>query len=84
MVLLMNLDTLGKAHDESAQQAISEMLSDAWLTVTDAEHNGVTSIMPIILNSSGRGTFTMPLNQLRSQMQTMQAPVATARAGRAG
>ncbi|KNC89639.1 inovirus-type Gp2 protein, partial [Trabulsiella odontotermitis] len=37
MVLLLNLDTLGKAHDENAQQAISEMLNDAWLTVTGVE-----------------------------------------------
>ncbi|WP_439413045.1 DUF3296 domain-containing protein [Enterobacter ludwigii] len=84
MVLLLNLDTLGKAHDESAQQAISEMLSDAWLTVTGADRNGVTNITPIIVNRSGRGTFTTPFNQLRSQLQTMQAPVATARTGITG
>ncbi|ULH11501.1 inovirus-type Gp2 protein [Serratia marcescens] len=84
MVLLLNLDTLGKVHDEIAQQAISEMLSDAWLTVTGADRNGVTNITPIIVNRSGRGTFTMPFNQLRSQLRTMLAPVATARTGITG
>lgn len=84
MVLLLNLDTLGKAHDEIAQQAISEMLSNAWLTVTGADRNGVTNITPIIVNRSGRGTFTMPFNQLKAQVQTMKAPVATARTGITG
>ncbi|WP_366539078.1 helix-turn-helix domain-containing protein, partial [Serratia marcescens] len=31
MVLMMNLDTLGRAHDESVQQGMSEMLIDAWI-----------------------------------------------------
>jgi hypothetical protein len=84
MVLLMNLDTLGRTRDESAMQAISEMLSDAWLTVTDSEHHGVTSITPVILNRSGWGTFTMPFNQLRTQVQSMAAPLATARTGVVG
>lgn len=81
MLLLLNLDTLGKAHDEIAQQAISEILCDAWLTVTGADRNGVTNITPIIVNRSGRGTFTAPFNQLRSQVQVMVAPVTTARTG---
>ncbi|WP_230684175.1 DUF3296 domain-containing protein [Enterobacter ludwigii] len=88
MALLMNLDTPGKGRNvqsvESAQQAISEMLSDAWLTVTGAERNGVTSITPVILNRSGWGTFTMPFNQLRTQVQSMAAPIATARTGVTG
>ncbi|WP_439413121.1 DUF3296 domain-containing protein [Enterobacter ludwigii] len=84
MVLLMNLDTLGRVHDESAQQAINEMLSDAWLTVTGAERNGVTSITPIILNRSVRGTFTKPFNQLTAQVKAMVAPLATARTGVTG
>lgn len=88
MVLLMNLDTLGACRhtglDESTQQAISEMLSEAWLAVTGAERNGVTNITPVIMNRTGRGTFTTPFNQLRSQLQTMQAPVATARTGITG
>ncbi|MGJ3448732.1 DUF3296 domain-containing protein, partial [Enterobacter sp. PTB] len=62
MVLLLNLETLGAGSHtgprESAQQAISEMLRDAWLTVTGAERNSVTNITPIIINRSGRGTFT--------------------------
>lgn len=85
MVLLLNLDTLGTSGHtglaESAQQAISEMLSEAWLTVTGMERNGVTSIMPIILNRTGRGTFTAPFNQLRTLVQAMEVPVATARTG---
>jgi hypothetical protein len=45
MLLLMNLDTLGAIsnvqHIENTQQAISEIIRDAWLTVTgtDHEHN---------------------------------------------
>ncbi|MFL9149880.1 inovirus-type Gp2 protein [Escherichia coli] len=81
MVLLLNPDTLGKAHDESTQLAINEILREAWQAVTGAEHNGVTSIMPVILNRTGRGTFATPFNQLKTQVLTMQAPVATARTG---
>ncbi|WP_262772018.1 YagK/YfjJ domain-containing protein [Enterobacter asburiae] len=81
MVLLLNLDTLGKAHDESAQQAISEMLRDAWLTVTGAERNGVTNITPVILNRVGRGVFTTPFNQLTAQVKAMTVPVTLARTG---
>ncbi len=81
MVLLLNLDTLGKAHDESALQAISEMFSDAWLTVTGTERNGVTNITPVILNRSGRGAFTTSFNLLTAQVQAMAAPIATARTG---
>ncbi|MEI9744874.1 YagK/YfjJ domain-containing protein [Enterobacter ludwigii] len=84
MVLLLNLDTLGKAHDESAQQAISEMLREAWLTVTGDDRYSVTSITPIIINRSGRGTFTAPFNHLKAQLQMMQSPVAAARTGITG
>ncbi|HDR2590840.1 TPA: inovirus-type Gp2 protein [Enterobacter ludwigii] len=84
MVLLMNLDTLGRAHDGSTQQAISEILREAWLTVTGAERNGVTGITPIILNRSVRGTFTKPFNQLTAQVKAMVAPLATARTGVTG
>lgn len=58
MVLLLNLDTLGRAQDESPQQTISKILSEAWLKVTGAERSGVTSITPIILNRAGRDAFT--------------------------
>ncbi|AHE72645.1 hypothetical protein M942_05350 [Enterobacter ludwigii] len=81
MVLLLNLDTLGKAHDESAQQAISEMFSDACLTVTGAERNGVTNITPVILNRSCRGAFATPFNQLKAKVQEMRTPLTTARTG---
>ncbi|WP_373226647.1 inovirus-type Gp2 protein [Enterobacter cloacae complex sp. ESBL7] len=88
MVLLLNFDTLGAGrhtgHDESAQQAISEMLREAWLMVTGADRKDVTNITPIILNRSDRGTFTTPFNQLRAQVQTMRAPIATARTGVTG
>ncbi|MFZ5001168.1 YagK/YfjJ domain-containing protein [Enterobacter asburiae] len=85
MVLLLNLDTLvagghiGLA--ENVHQAISEMLREAWVTVTGTERNGVTDITPIILNRSGRGTFTTPFNQLTAQVKAMAAPLATARTG---
>ncbi|WP_262484735.1 YagK/YfjJ domain-containing protein [Citrobacter braakii] len=88
MVLLLNSDTLGAVSHgqliESTQQAVSEILNDAWLTVTGVERNGVTNITPIILNRSGRGTFMTSFNQLKVQVQTMQEPVATARTGIVG
>ncbi|AHE72538.1 hypothetical protein M942_04405 [Enterobacter ludwigii] len=88
MVLLMNLDTLGEGRNvqsvESAQQAISEMLREVWLTVTGAERNGVTNITPIIINRSVREAFTVPFNQLTAQVQMMSAPLATARTGVVG
>ncbi|MEH4990300.1 YagK/YfjJ domain-containing protein [Enterobacter asburiae] len=88
MVLLLNLDTLGAGGhtglDESAQQAISEILRDAWLTMTGAERSGVTNITPIVLNRTVRGAFTMPFNQLTGQVQAMLAPVATERTGVTG
>ncbi|WP_373226448.1 inovirus-type Gp2 protein [Enterobacter cloacae complex sp. ESBL7] len=84
MVLLLNLDTLGRVLDESVQQAISEMLREAWLTVTGVDHNGITSMTPMIINRTGRGTFTPPFNQLKVQVQAMEVPVATARTGASG
>ncbi|MEI9745938.1 DUF3296 domain-containing protein [Enterobacter ludwigii] len=84
MVQLMNLDTLGRTRDESAMQAISEMLRETWLTVTGAERNGVMNIAPIVLNRADRGAFTMPFNQLTAQVHAMLAPVATARTGVTG
>lgn len=85
MVLLLNLDTLGAGRhtglDERTQQAISEMLWDAWLTVTGAERNGVTNITPVILNRVGRGVFTTPFNQLTAQVKAMTVPVTLARTG---
>lgn len=88
MVLLLNHDTLGAIRDvqliENVQQAVSEMLSDAWLTVTGTDRNGVTSITPIILSRIDRGTFTTPFNQLKAQVLAMQAPVETARTGVTG
>ncbi|MCE1613377.1 YagK/YfjJ domain-containing protein [Enterobacter ludwigii] len=81
MVLLLNLDTLGKAHDESAQQAISEMFSDAWLTVTGTERNGVTTITPLVISRTDRDAFTTPFNQLKTRVQEMTFPVTLARTG---
>lgn len=85
MVLPLNLNTLGTGLHaglaESAQQAISDMLSDAWLTVTGTERNGVTSLLPIILSRTGRRTFTTAFNQLKAQVLAIQTPVATARTG---
>ncbi|MGC6031622.1 DUF3296 domain-containing protein [Enterobacter kobei] len=88
MVLLMNLDTLGVArnaqHVENALQAIRVAIADAWQTVTGVEHDGITSMTPLIINRSVRGAFTTPFNQLKTQVQIMEAPVATARTGIAG
>lgn len=85
MVLLMNLDTLGAISNvqliENAQQAISEIIRDAWLTVTDTDHCSVTNITPIIVNRTGKGTFSAPLNQLQTQVQAMCQPLATAKTG---
>ena len=83
MVLLLNLDTLGTIRDvqliESARLAISEILRDAWLTVTCMERSGVTNITPIIINRTGRGDFTTPFNQLTSRVNAMITPVTMAR-----
>lgn len=83
MVLLLNLDTLGTIRDvqliESARLAISEILRDAWLTVTCIERSGVTNITPIIINRTGRGDFTTPFNQLTSRVNAMITPVTMAR-----
>lgn len=84
VVLLMNLDTLGAVRDEGALRDISEIIRKAWLTVTGTDRNGVTNIMPIILNRSGRGTFTTPFNQLSAQVKSMVEPLATARTGVTG
>lgn len=85
MVLLMNSDTLGAISNvqliENAQQAISEIIREAWLTVTDTDHCGVTNITPIIVNRTGKGTFSAPLNQLQTQVQAMCQPLATAKTG---
>ncbi|WP_436882136.1 DUF3296 domain-containing protein [Enterobacter asburiae] len=81
MVLLLNLDTLGGVHDESAQQGISEMLMDAWITVTGANRKDVTNITPVVLNRVARGVFTTPFNQLSAQVKAMTAPVTLARTG---
>ena len=84
MVLLMNLDTLGGWRDEVVQQDMSGILREAWRTVTGTVCNGVTSITPMILNRSGCGNFATPFSQLKIQVQTMQAPIATARTGMTG
>ncbi|WP_436883341.1 DUF3296 domain-containing protein [Enterobacter asburiae] len=88
MVLLLNLDTLGAARNaqcvENALQAISVAIADAWQTVTGLDHHGITSMTPMIINRSVRGAFTTPFNQLKALVQTMQAPIATARTGVAG
>ena len=81
MVLLLNLDTLGGVHDESAQQGVSEMLIDAWITVTGANHKDVTNITLVILNRVARGVFTTPFNQLTAQVKAMTVPVTLARTG---
>ncbi|WP_370429500.1 inovirus-type Gp2 protein [Klebsiella aerogenes] len=88
MVLLMNLDTLGAARHaqrvENSHQAISEIIRDAWQTVTGVDYDGITSMTPLIISRSVRGAFTTPFNQLKAQVQTMEAPVATARTGATG
>ncbi|WP_373226505.1 DUF3296 domain-containing protein [Enterobacter cloacae complex sp. ESBL7] len=85
MVLLMNLDTLGAARNaqliENALQAISVAIAEAWQTVTGVDHDGITSMTPMIINRAVRGAFTTPFNQLTAQVQAMVAPVATARSG---
>lgn len=84
MVLLMYLDTLGAWRDEVVQQEMSVILREAWRTVTGTDRNGVTSITPMVFNCSGCGNFATPLSQLKIQVQTMQAPIATARTGMTG
>nr|WP_283246952.1 inovirus-type Gp2 protein [Serratia marcescens] len=88
MVLLMNLDTLGVERNtqiiESFQQMMSKIIGDAWQTMTGLDHNGITNMTAMIINRADRGAFTTPFNQLKAQVQTMQAPVATARTGIAG
>jgi hypothetical protein len=84
MVLLMNLDTLGAWRDKVVQQEMSGILREAWRTVTGTDRNGVTSITPMILNHSDCGNFATSFSQLKIQVQTMQAPIATARIGMAG
>ena len=81
MVLMMNLETLGRVHDESVQQGMSEMLIDAWITVTGANRKDVTNITPVILNRAARGVFTTPFNQLTAQVKAMTVPVTLARTG---
>ncbi|HCC3327761.1 TPA: inovirus-type Gp2 protein [Salmonella enterica] len=88
MVLLLNLDTLGAGGQtrlaENSHQAISEIIRDAWQTVTGVDHDGITNMTPMIINRAVRGAFTTPFNQLKALVQTMHAPVATARTGVAG
>ena len=88
MVLLMNHDTLGAGSQtqrvESAQSAISEILREAWLMVTGADRSGITSIAPVIISRTDRGAFITPFYQLRAQIQSMVAPIATARTGIVG
>ncbi|MCU6243928.1 YagK/YfjJ domain-containing protein [Enterobacter asburiae] len=81
MVLLLNLETLGRVHDERVRQRISEMLIDAWTTVTGANRKNVTNITPVILNRVARGVFTTPFNQLTAQIKAMTVPVTLARTG---
>lgn len=88
MVLMLNLDTLGSVRNaqrvENALQAISVAITDAWQTVTGLDHNGITSMTPLIINRAVPGAFTTPFNQLKAQVQAMKVPVATARTGIAG
>lgn len=88
MVLLMNLDTLGATRHvqrvENALQTISVAIADTWQTVTSIDHNGITNIVPLIINRSVRGAFTTPFNQLKAQVQAMEVPVATAKTGATG
>ncbi|CTQ05742.1 hypothetical protein BN1007_150028 [Klebsiella variicola] len=39
------------------------------------------SITPIIVNRTGKGTFSAPLNQLQTHVQAMCLPLATAKTG---
>ncbi|EEN2098301.1 hypothetical protein G5H88_003731 [Salmonella enterica subsp. enterica serovar Florida] len=79
MVLLMNLDTL-VVRDEGALQVMSKLLCEAWLGVSEAQ-DGITDIMPIIINRSGGGAAMTPFNQLKTQVQSMVTPVLIARTG---
>lgn len=79
IVLLMNLDAMGASRGESVPKTISEIIRGAWLTLTRSEHNGATSIVPIILNRAGSDDFSTLFNQLRTQIQTMAATIATGR-----
>lgn len=81
MVLLLNLDTLGGVHDESAQQGMSEMFREAWLTVCGAEHHSVVNLAPLAVSRMGCGSFTGPFNQLKARVQEMTTPVTLARTG---
>ncbi|MGC6031573.1 hypothetical protein [Enterobacter kobei] len=85
MVLLLNLDTLGSVRNaqrvENALQAISVAITDAWQTVTGLDHNGITSMTPLIINRAVPGAFTTPFNQLKALVQSMAVPVATTRTG---
>lgn len=81
MVLLLNLETLGRVHDERAQQGMSEMLIDAWMTVTGANRKDVTNITPVLLNRVARGVLTTSFNQLTAQIKAMTVPVTLARTG---
>ena len=74
----------GKQIIESFKQMMSKIIGDAWQTMTGLDHNGITNMTAMIINRADRGAFTTPFNQLKAQVQTMQAPVATARTGIAG
>ncbi|HAT1685264.1 TPA: hypothetical protein I8Y21_006109 [Klebsiella oxytoca] len=74
----MNLDTLGAAGNvqltENAQQAISGIISDAWLAVTGTDRRGVANITPVIVNRVSKGAFSAPFIQLHTQVQVMCQP----------
>lgn len=81
MVLMLNLDTLRRTHDESAMQVISDILRESCLTVTGADCTGVTDITPAILNCPDRSAFRMRFSQLKATVEGMSLPVITARTG---
>ncbi|EAY4772428.1 hypothetical protein AAE115_004470 [Salmonella enterica] len=75
----MNLDTL-VVRDEGALQVMSKLLCEAWLGVSESQ-DGITDIMPIIINRSDGGAAMTPFNQLKTQVQSMVTPVLIARTG---
>ncbi len=85
MVLMMNLDTLGAGHTtlhaEINPEEMNALLRESWQAVCGAEHNGGVDLAPVILNRSGRSTFTMRFSQLKATVEGMSLPVMMARTG---
>lgn len=77
MVLLMNLDTLGR---DRVEQDISAIIRDAWRTVVEVD-NPVAGISSFIISRSDKCSFTQSFSQLQAKVNEMASPVVTARTG---